>query len=186
MEAGRSADPTAKVVVFSHYDTMLALLSRAMRVRGVGHALLQAHGQDRVQRQGALERFRHDPTCHALLLRVGLGAQGLTLTSAHTVYLCEPCADAAAEAQAMNRVHRIGQSRPARCVVLYMERSAEERRLRARAGGRVGALATATVSIDADDADAADGDRLAGVLEPASAGAAAPLDAWLVGVPDAT
>ncbi|CAN0434826.1 unnamed protein product, partial [Discosporangium mesarthrocarpum] len=57
---------------------------------------------------------------------------GLTLTAAHTVYMLDPVWSPADEAQALNRVHRIGQTHTVRCVVFYMRDSVEERLLALR------------------------------------------------------
>lgn len=104
--------------------------------------------------QSAVVRFQSEDDCKVLLVTVGVGAQGLTLTRATTVYLMEPCVNVADEAQAMNRVHRIGQAHQARCIVLYAEGTLEERLLHQRVRSRVGQLTSA------DSADAtADGDQ---------------------------
>jgi hypothetical protein len=51
----------------------------------------------------------------------GTAAAGLTLTQADLVVLLEPFLSPGDEAQAANRVHRIGQTRPVRCVTYYVE-----------------------------------------------------------------
>ena len=101
-------------------------------------------------------------------MTVGVGAQGLTLTRANTVYLMEPCVHVADEAQAMNRVHRIGQTRRARCVVLFAEGTVEERLLRMRRASRVGQMSTAVQ----DEDDLEDPDTLAVI--PVAAAASGP------------
>ena len=62
--------------------------------------------------RGALSRFRSDASVKALLLPLKSGAQGLTLVEASHVFLLEPIMNLEQEAQAVNRVHRIGQTRP--------------------------------------------------------------------------
>jgi len=64
---------------------------------------------------------------------MGVGAAGLTLTAAKTLILLEPSHSLADEAQAMSRIHRIGQK--AECVkicVLFTRGTIEERMLRMR------------------------------------------------------
>lgn len=68
----------------------------------------------------------------AILVTMGTGAAGLTLTAASTVYLLEPTHSPADEAQALNRAHRIGQARPVRCLILFCAGTLEERMLAAR------------------------------------------------------
>jgi SNF2 family DNA or RNA helicase len=63
------------------------------------------------------------------LLHAGTAAAGLTLTQADLVILLEPFLSPGDEAQAANRVHRIGQTRPVRCVTYYVSDTVEERLL---------------------------------------------------------
>ena len=64
---------------------------------------------------------------HAILVSIGAGAAGLTLTAANHVFLLEPCLNAADEAQALNRAHRIGQTRAVRSVIFFTRGTVEER-----------------------------------------------------------
>jgi len=57
----------------------------------------------------ALRQFKKDQSVKILLLPVASGANGLNLVEATHVYLVEPLLNPAVEAQAINRVHRIGQ-----------------------------------------------------------------------------
>ena len=59
----------------------------------------------------SLARFRSDAGVRALLLPTRSGAQGLTLVEACHVFLLEPLLNLEQEAQAVNRIHRIGQTR---------------------------------------------------------------------------
>lgn len=63
---------------------------------------------------------------------MGAGAVGLTLTAANVLYLMEPSHSLADEAQALNRAHRIGQTRPVRCVIFFARGTVEERMLALR------------------------------------------------------
>ncbi|EEH58358.1 uncharacterized protein MICPUCDRAFT_9486, partial [Micromonas pusilla CCMP1545] len=74
-----------------------------------------------------------DPDVKVLLLHAGTAAAGLTLTQADLVILLEPFLSPGDEAQAANRVHRIGQTRPVRCVTYYVSDTVEERLLAYRA-----------------------------------------------------
>jgi superfamily II DNA or RNA helicase len=57
------------------------------------------------------------------------GAVGINLTQANSVFLMEPCLNPALEAQAIGRVHRLGQKREVEIVRLIMKDSVESRLL---------------------------------------------------------
>lgn len=78
-------------------------------------------------RKKALEQFQNDPPTTVFLLSVRAGAVGLTLTAATHVFLLEPCLNVALELQAVNRVHRIGQTKEVHVKYLVMKDSVEER-----------------------------------------------------------
>jgi len=77
----------------------------------------------------AVHTFNTNPNCTVLLLHAGPAASGLTLTVARHVILLEPFLKSGEEAQALNRCHRIGQTRPVECQVFYYQKSVEERML---------------------------------------------------------
>jgi len=58
---------------------------------------------------GPLGRFKIDPSIKVLILLLSHGSNGLTITEASHVFLLEPILNVQLEAQAVNRVHRIGQ-----------------------------------------------------------------------------
>ena len=61
------------------------------------------------------------------LVSIYAGGLGLNLTSACKVYVMEPQFNPAAEAQAVDRVHRLGQTREVEVVRFIMNQSVEER-----------------------------------------------------------
>ena len=94
-------------------------------------AMIDGRGNSKTRDEN-LRRFNEDPACNVLLLASGPGSAGLTLTIANTLYMLEPTANAAEEAQAVSRVHRIGQTKTTRCVIFYAKHSCEERILALR------------------------------------------------------
>jgi SNF2 family DNA or RNA helicase len=58
-----------------------------------------------------VERFQKDPACPLFLISLKAGGLGLNLTAAEYVYLLDPWWNPAVEAQAVDRTHRIGQTR---------------------------------------------------------------------------
>ncbi len=144
-------DPFAKFVIFSQYSTSLHGLkdmfenvdsrisdSFEVRIGGIDMSrvrydavIIDGHGNKTTDTN--LAKFRNDPKCNICLLTTGVAATGLTLTMSYTCYILEPTHNAAEEAQALSRVHRIGQSsRCVRCVIFYGEDSSEERLLALR------------------------------------------------------
>ena len=61
-------------------------------------------------RRSVVERFQNDPQCMVLLMTLKTGGVGLNLTAADTVFIFEPWWNKAAEEQAINRLHRYGQT----------------------------------------------------------------------------
>ena len=70
-----------------------------------------------VERHQIIREFQKDAqasngvTAAVCIATYAVAAVGVTLTAANRVYLFEPCLDAATEAQAAGRVHRLGQAR---------------------------------------------------------------------------
>lgn len=62
-------------------------------------------------RDKSMRLFREDPNIRVMLVSIGAGGLGLNLTTANKVYMMEPQFNPAAEAQAVDRVHRLGQDR---------------------------------------------------------------------------
>ena len=79
-----------------------------------------------------MARWNTDPNCRVFLLHAGAAAAGLTLVAARKVFLMEPFLSHGMELQALNRCHRIGQTRPVSCVTYYAARTIEERMLASR------------------------------------------------------
>lgn len=79
----------------------------------------------RVQRTTALEDFRNDASTTVILVSINAGGLGLNLTAASKVYVMEPQFNPAAEAQAIDRVHRLGQTREVTATRFVMEDSFE-------------------------------------------------------------
>lgn len=82
------------------------------------------------QRAKALKNFKTDPDTSVFLLSMKAGAVGINLTQANRVFLIEPALNPALDAQAIGRVHRLGQKRRVEVVRLVVENSIEMRILR--------------------------------------------------------
>ncbi|MFM8704447.1 MAG: helicase-related protein, partial [Planctomycetia bacterium] len=62
-------------------------------------------------RQARVQRFQEDADCRLFLVSLKAGGQGLNLTAADYIYILDPWWNPAVEAQAVDRAHRIGQTR---------------------------------------------------------------------------
>jgi len=115
-----------RVLVFSQFARMLALLGRGLTERGIAYAELTGATSDR---QKTIDRFQGGEV-DVFLISLKAGGTGLNLTRADTVIHYDPWWNAAAQAQATDRAYRIGQTRPVFVYDLIVSGSVEERMLR--------------------------------------------------------
>lgn len=97
-----------KALVFSQFTSLLALLRPRLDEAGITYEYLDGRTKDR---QTPVHRFQTDPHCGLFLISLKAGGLGLNLTAAEYVFLLDPWWNPAVEAQAIDRAHRIGQSR---------------------------------------------------------------------------
>lgn len=83
----------------------------------------------RSQRTAALNSFRDDSSINVILVSIAAGGLGLNLTAASRAFVMEPQFNPAAEAQAVDRVHRLGQRREVCITRFIMQNSFEEKML---------------------------------------------------------
>jgi len=114
-----------RLLVFSQFARMLALISEGLLGRGVGHVTLTGSTPDRQKPIDAFERGKAD----VFLISLKAGGVGLNLTSADTVIHYDPWWNPTAQAQATDRAHRIGQKKPVFVYDLIVAGSVEERML---------------------------------------------------------
>ena len=122
-------EPPIKSVVFSGWTAHLDLLQIALEANDIGYVRLDGK-MSRPQRNTALETFRDDPSVTVILVSITAGGLGLNLTTASRVYVMEPQFNPAAEAQAVDRVHRLGQKREVINTKFIMRNSFEEQMLK--------------------------------------------------------
>jgi superfamily II DNA or RNA helicase len=97
-----------KALVFSQFTSMLAILRRRLDARSVVYEYLDGRTRDRAAR---VARFQESADCRLFLVSLKAGGLGLNLTAAEYVFLLDPWWNPAVEAQAIDRTHRIGQTR---------------------------------------------------------------------------
>ena len=125
-----------RVLVFSQFTSMLALIEAALAATPLRWATLT--GQT-LRRQSVIERFTSGQV-PLFLISLKAGGVGLNLTQADTVIHYDPWWNPAAEAQATDRAHRIGQTRDVTVYKLVAQGTIEERILALQA--RKAALAS--------------------------------------------
>ncbi|KAL8672297.1 MAG: hypothetical protein Q9168_003240 [Polycauliona sp. 1 TL-2023] len=117
-----------KSVIFSGWTSHLDLIQIALEEHRIRYVRLDGK-MARKQRAASLDAFRDDPNTTVILISIGAGGLGLNLTTGSKVYMMEPQFNPAAEAQAVDRVHRLGQTREVTITRFIMEGSFEEKML---------------------------------------------------------
>jgi superfamily II DNA or RNA helicase len=97
-----------KALVFSQFTSLLSIVRRELDARGIVYEYLDGKTGNRMAR---VERFQNDAACRAFLVSLKAGGVGLNLTSADYVFILDPWWNPAVEAQAIDRTHRIGQTK---------------------------------------------------------------------------
>ena len=97
-----------KVLVFSQFVECLKLLADEMKRRAIRYHMLTGAT---TRREAVVTGFETDPEPCVFLISLKAGGQGLNLTAASYVVLFDPWWNPAVEAQAIDRAHRIGQTR---------------------------------------------------------------------------
>ena len=151
--------PKTKSVVFSQFTSFLDLISPQLTRAGIPHLRFDGTMQQKVRadvlakfnsfetydededndyfpslhtrrHQTKLSAHREDPSPDVLLISLRAGGVGLNLTSANNVFMMDPWWSFAVEAQAIDRVHRMGQLRDVSVTRFIVKGSIEGRMLR--------------------------------------------------------
>lgn len=112
-----------RVLIFSQFVSMLAILREAITAAGVEFCYLDGQTKDRA---AAVDRFQTGQV-PAFLISLKAGGVGLNLTAADTVVHFDPWWNPAVEAQATDRAHRIGQARVVTSYKLIARDTVEEK-----------------------------------------------------------
>jgi hypothetical protein len=113
-----------KALIFSQFTSMLSILRSRLDEQQIRYEYLDGQTQDR----GApVERFQNDPESKLFLISLKAGGLGLNLTAAEYVFLLDPWWNPAVEAQAIDRTHRIGQTRSVFAYRLIAKDTVEEK-----------------------------------------------------------
>jgi SNF2 family DNA or RNA helicase len=113
-----------KALVFSQWTSLLDLIEPALARAELPFVRLDGSTRDRAD---VVSRFQDPAGPPVMLVSLKAGGSGLNLTAADHVFLCDPWWNPAVEAQAADRTHRIGQTRPVFVYRLVAAGTVEER-----------------------------------------------------------
>ncbi len=97
-----------KVLVFSQFTSLLALVQQDLKKRKIPYEYLDGKTTNR---KSKVHHFQENDEVQLFLISLKAGGHGLNLTAADYVYILDPWWNPAAEAQAIDRAHRIGQTK---------------------------------------------------------------------------
>jgi superfamily II DNA or RNA helicase len=112
-----------RVLLFSQFTSMLALIEAELKSRRITYALLTGNTRDRAT---PIERFQSGAV-PLFLVSLKAGGTGLNLTAADTVIHYDPWWNPAVERQATDRAHRIGQDKNVFVYKLITQGTVEEK-----------------------------------------------------------
>jgi len=98
-----------KVLVFSHFATLLQLLAKQLEALKMPYFYLD--GQTR-HRDRVVDAFKQYSGGAPFLMTLKAGGVGLNLVEADTVFIFEPWWNPYVEHQAIDRAHRVGRDKP--------------------------------------------------------------------------
>jgi len=116
-------DEGRRILVFSQFTSMLALIEHELSASGLDYALLTGDTSDR---ETPISRFQNGEV-PIFLISLKAGGVGLNLTAADTVIHYDPWWNPAVENQATDRAHRLGQDKPVFVYKLIVSGSIEEK-----------------------------------------------------------
>ena len=122
-QLGELAEEGHRALVFSQFTGFLSIVRERLAAEGIAHEYLDGSTRRRGERIAA---FR-DGDAPVFLISLKAGGFGLTLTEADYVFVLDPWWNPAAEAQAIDRTHRIGQTRPVNVYRMVSRDTIEEK-----------------------------------------------------------
>jgi SNF2 family DNA or RNA helicase len=134
-----------KALVFSQFTSFLAILQQHLKKAKIPFLYLDGDTSIK-ERQARVEKFQSDDKTPLFLISLKAGGSGLNLTSADYVFLLDPWWNPAVENQAIDRTHRIGQTRKVHACRLITKGTVEEKVLELQKQKKN--LAEAILSVD--------------------------------------
>ena len=125
-----------KVLIFSQFLGMLALIRAKLEHDGIPHVYFDGSSTS-AERERAITEFQNNHDCRVFLISLKAGGIGLNLTAADYVYIVDPWWNPAVEQQAIDRTHRIGQTKNIFAYRLICKDSLEEKMLQLQEQKRI-------------------------------------------------
>jgi SWI/SNF-related matrix-associated actin-dependent regulator 1 of chromatin subfamily A len=119
-------DTDKRVVIGIHRD-VLNIVATALDGAGIGYVRIDGQVTDTDLREMFVTQFQLDPECRVFLGNIKAAGTGLTLTAAHRIDMLEWSWAPADNAQALMRVHRIGQMSEVHARFISLAKSIDER-----------------------------------------------------------
>jgi superfamily II DNA or RNA helicase len=116
-----------KVLVFSQFTQMLDILQEVLKKKGVEHLYLSGKTKNRKE---LVQEFNENDTKKVFLISLKAGGTGLNLTSADNVIIFDPWWNPSVENQAIDRTHRMGQTKSVNVYRLVTKGTIEEKILK--------------------------------------------------------
>jgi len=113
-----------KVLVFVNFLSALELIGDKLEEQGIEFISMSGSTKNRQQ---LVERFQNDTACKVFLLTLKTGGTGLNLTAADMVFIFDPWWNKAAESQAIDRTHRMGQDKTVLSYKMITQGTIEEK-----------------------------------------------------------
>ncbi|MGC4014673.1 MAG: C-terminal helicase domain-containing protein [Luteolibacter sp.] len=117
-----------KALIFSQFLGMLGLIRKELEADGIPYVYFDG-STHQLQREEAIQEFQNNQDCRVFLISLKAGGIGLNLTAADYVYIVDPWWNPAVEQQAIDRTHRIGQTKNIFAYRLICKDTIEEKML---------------------------------------------------------
>jgi non-specific serine/threonine protein kinase len=117
-----------KALVFSQFLGMLGLIRKELESKDIPYAYFDGSSSS-TERENNIQMFQNNEDCRVFLISLKAGGIGLNLTAADYVYIVDPWWNPAVEQQAIDRTHRIGQTKNIFAYRLICKDTLEEKML---------------------------------------------------------
>lgn len=118
------AESGHKCLIFTNFISCVETISQKLTELGIEHLTMTGATNDRAS---LVKKFQNDENCKAFIMTLKTGGVGLNLTAADYVYIVDPWWNTSAEQQAIDRTHRIGQTKNVFCYRIIAKNTIEEK-----------------------------------------------------------